>query len=197
MQDHQSAPCPAANTQAASERCFRTGEGLEDSGGRLVQCPYQPHHHHHQLLPCPSPPAFCWVISSVTALPHSRSQLGEDAGWAERFHRVFNCVAVETTRTQNFWRSDAVVNLSSKMQSLEYNSGWRDENKCANLWLKDSFQPRGLHHQRSVIPNWWVMTQKWVPDSVGTESIFSKIFSMVERSFFFFCKISLIRKKNK
>lgn len=57
MQGHQSAGCPAANTQAASERCLRTGGRLEGSDGRLVQRPYQPPST-PQLLPCPPPLVF-------------------------------------------------------------------------------------------------------------------------------------------
>lgn len=78
MQGHQSAGCPAANTQAASERRLRTGGGLEGSEGRLVQRSYQPPSH-SPTPPLPSSTGF--PTTNVTAGPHSRSRLGKDGGW--------------------------------------------------------------------------------------------------------------------
>lgn len=121
MQDHQSAGCPAANTQAASERWLRLGVGLEGSDGRLVQPPYSTP---HSSPPLPS--STCIPLSfpttSVTALSYSCSRLGEDDGWGRGlagFNRSLNGVAVGTTRTQNFWRSHDVVSLSSKHKVLK------------------------------------------------------------------------------
>lgn len=59
---------------------------------------------------------------------------------------------LEPQERKTFGISDDAVR-EQLTQSFENNSGWQDQNECANFMVKRFLSAKSLHHQTPVIPN--------------------------------------------